>query len=164
MGAPSPASGTTVQNKSTIKILLKQWQFLLSRTTTPLSPPSIVGVRRFRPLKQRCRNLCLVQMQTHCLPRLPVRPPKQQVGNQHANNVQLDAVFCSAVWPLQCQVLFHPFEQQLDLPALFVVVRNFHCAAFVVVRHQHQRPAFFARDFNAPQRFCRDSGFSASCR
>ena len=92
-------------------------------------------------------------MQTHCLPRLPVRPPKQQVGNQHANNVQLDAVFCSAVWPLQCQVLFHPFEQQLDLPALFVVVRNFHCAAFVVVRHQHQRPAFFARDFNAPQRF-----------
>ena len=55
-------------------------------------------------------------MQTHCLPRLPVHLPKQQVGNQHADNVQLDAVFRPAVWPFQCQVLFHPFEQQLDLP------------------------------------------------
>ena len=92
-------------------------------------------------------------MQTPRLPLLPLRLPEQQVRYQHADNVQPDAVFRPAVRPLQRKVLFHPFEQQLDLPALFVVVRNFRRTAFVVVRHQNQRPAFFARNFNAPQCF-----------
>ena len=92
-------------------------------------------------------------MQTPCLPLFPLRLPEQQVRYQHADNVQPDAVFRTAVWTFQRKVLFHPFEQQLNLPALFVVVRYFCRAAFVVVRHQNQRPAFFARNFNAPQHF-----------
>ena len=92
-------------------------------------------------------------MQTPRLPRIPLRLPEQQVRYQHADNVQPDPIFCPAVRPLQRKVLFHPFEQQLDLPAFFVLVRNFRRAAFVVVRHQYQRPAFFARNFNAPQHF-----------
>ena len=92
-------------------------------------------------------------MQTPCLPRIPLRLPEQQVRYQHADNVQPDAVFRPAVRPLQRKVLFHPFEQQLDLPAFFVLVRNFRRAAFVVVRHQNQRPAFFARNLDAPQHF-----------
>src|SRR6185312_6916488 len=64
---------------------------------------------------------------------------QQQIDDKGAQDLGFYCVLVAAEEALDLQVLLHPFEEQLDVPAIFVVLRDDGGGGGQVVGGQHQR-------------------------
>lgn len=67
----------------------------------------------------------------------------QHVGRHGAPNLRLDGVLAVAQEPLDAQVLLDPFEEQFDLPTVFVKGGYLQWRQYKVVGQKHERLARF---------------------
>src|SRR5579875_2023347 len=67
--------------------------------------------------------------------------PDQQEGDQRRQHLQDHGIAAGAEKVVEFQVLLHPLEEQLDLPARFVEIGDFGRRGLQIVGHQGQHPA-----------------------
>src|SRR5258705_13084258 len=81
-----------------------------------------------------------------------LREAQEQIGDHRGDDLQADSVAVVADELTKIEMLLDPAEQQFNLPAPLVNVRNLDCGAFEIVGDEGDGPALITLDLDASQR------------